>query len=248
MLMNVKIADSIAKVIGPIVIIKLQLVQIVILLDLNPIPHSVKTIVEMQLLPMISLIFILNIVIMEIYLRQFLFLSQIVAVVNIKMNAKMEVFLLTVQTLDVMLVNKAFICPMIMIVNLNLEMLSRLNLNNLIFNYHIEDVQIVSQDAKIYVQIVVLLFQIMCYSICGDQYVTPCEQCDDGNLIFDDGCHLCQKICIQIVPSVSMASVMIVLKAFLILNINGKIQHNQFKQNKSMQINAIFKCYGCYIY
>ncbi|CAD8117155.1 unnamed protein product [Paramecium primaurelia] len=33
------------------------------------------------------------------------------------------------------------------------------------------------------------------FTICGDQTVTPDEQCDDGNLIFDDGCHLCQYNC-----------------------------------------------------
>ncbi|CAD8123717.1 unnamed protein product [Paramecium sonneborni] len=35
----------------------------------------------------------------------------------------------------------------------------------------------------------------MCYTICGDQYITPDEQCDDGNLIFEDGCHFCENIC-----------------------------------------------------
>ncbi|CAD8194826.1 unnamed protein product [Paramecium pentaurelia] len=35
----------------------------------------------------------------------------------------------------------------------------------------------------------------MCKTICGDGFVTADEQCDDGNLIFDDGCHQCLKTC-----------------------------------------------------
>ncbi|CAD8200507.1 unnamed protein product [Paramecium octaurelia] len=35
----------------------------------------------------------------------------------------------------------------------------------------------------------------MCETICGDGYVTADEQCDDGNLIFEDGCHQCLKAC-----------------------------------------------------
>ncbi|CAD8103048.1 unnamed protein product [Paramecium primaurelia] len=34
-----------------------------------------------------------------------------------------------------------------------------------------------------------------CFTICGDEIVTLDEQCDDGNLIFDDGCHYCQYNC-----------------------------------------------------
>ncbi|CAD8077810.1 unnamed protein product [Paramecium sonneborni] len=34
-----------------------------------------------------------------------------------------------------------------------------------------------------------------CYTICGDQIVTSHEQCDDANLIHDDGCHFCQYNC-----------------------------------------------------
>ncbi|CAD8121341.1 unnamed protein product [Paramecium sonneborni] len=34
-----------------------------------------------------------------------------------------------------------------------------------------------------------------CYSICGDKYVTDDEQCDDGNLVYGDGCHFCQFSC-----------------------------------------------------
>ncbi|CAK63285.1 unnamed protein product (macronuclear) [Paramecium tetraurelia] len=35
----------------------------------------------------------------------------------------------------------------------------------------------------------------MCETICGDGYVTADEQCDDGNFIFEDGCHQCLKVC-----------------------------------------------------
>ncbi|CAD8198419.1 unnamed protein product [Paramecium octaurelia] len=35
----------------------------------------------------------------------------------------------------------------------------------------------------------------LCYSICGDGIVTDDEQCDDGNIIFEDGCHFCQFTC-----------------------------------------------------
>ncbi|CAK74202.1 unnamed protein product (macronuclear) [Paramecium tetraurelia] len=35
----------------------------------------------------------------------------------------------------------------------------------------------------------------LCYSICGDKIITEDEQCDDGNLIIGDGCHLCQFNC-----------------------------------------------------
>ncbi|CAK94692.1 unnamed protein product (macronuclear) [Paramecium tetraurelia] len=35
----------------------------------------------------------------------------------------------------------------------------------------------------------------LCYSICGDGIVTDDEQCDDGNIIFEDGCHFCQFSC-----------------------------------------------------
>ncbi|CAD8118947.1 unnamed protein product [Paramecium primaurelia] len=35
----------------------------------------------------------------------------------------------------------------------------------------------------------------MCKTICEDGFVTADEQCDDGNLIFDDGCHQCLKTC-----------------------------------------------------
>ncbi|CAD8127973.1 unnamed protein product [Paramecium sonneborni] len=34
-----------------------------------------------------------------------------------------------------------------------------------------------------------------CRSICGDKLVVAEEQCDDGNLVFEDGCHLCQQTC-----------------------------------------------------
>ncbi|CAD8193965.1 unnamed protein product [Paramecium octaurelia] len=37
----------------------------------------------------------------------------------------------------------------------------------------------------------------ICYPICGDSYVTFHEQCDDGNLNIDDGCHQCQYTCEQ---------------------------------------------------
>ncbi|CAK74184.1 unnamed protein product (macronuclear) [Paramecium tetraurelia] len=35
----------------------------------------------------------------------------------------------------------------------------------------------------------------LCYSICGDKTITQDEQCDDGNFIIGDGCHLCQFSC-----------------------------------------------------
>ncbi|CAD8188635.1 unnamed protein product [Paramecium pentaurelia] len=35
----------------------------------------------------------------------------------------------------------------------------------------------------------------LCYSICGDQIVTEDEECDDGNLIFEDGCNQCSFSC-----------------------------------------------------
>ncbi|CAK74181.1 unnamed protein product (macronuclear) [Paramecium tetraurelia] len=35
----------------------------------------------------------------------------------------------------------------------------------------------------------------LCYSICGDKIITQDEQCDDGNFIIGDGCHLCQFSC-----------------------------------------------------
>ncbi|CAD8059012.1 unnamed protein product [Paramecium sonneborni] len=35
----------------------------------------------------------------------------------------------------------------------------------------------------------------LCYSLCGDKIVTDDEQCDDGNLIYGDGCHFCQFAC-----------------------------------------------------
>ncbi|CAK57239.1 unnamed protein product (macronuclear) [Paramecium tetraurelia] len=39
------------------------------------------------------------------------------------------------------------------------------------------------------------LIDNLCYSICGDQILTEEEQCDDGNLIYGDGCHFCQYSC-----------------------------------------------------
>ncbi|CAD8206369.1 unnamed protein product [Paramecium octaurelia] len=39
------------------------------------------------------------------------------------------------------------------------------------------------------------LIDNLCYSICGDQILTVDEQCDDGNLIYGDGCHFCQYSC-----------------------------------------------------
>ncbi|CAD8104463.1 unnamed protein product [Paramecium primaurelia] len=35
----------------------------------------------------------------------------------------------------------------------------------------------------------------ICYSICGDKLITEDEECDDGNLIYDDGCHQCKFNC-----------------------------------------------------
>ncbi|CAD8128066.1 unnamed protein product [Paramecium sonneborni] len=35
----------------------------------------------------------------------------------------------------------------------------------------------------------------MCYPICGDSIITYHEQCDDGNMDIEDGCHQCQFIC-----------------------------------------------------
>ncbi|CAD8183516.1 unnamed protein product [Paramecium octaurelia] len=35
----------------------------------------------------------------------------------------------------------------------------------------------------------------LCYSICGDQIITEDEECDDGNLIYGDGCYFCQFNC-----------------------------------------------------
>ncbi|CAD8201305.1 unnamed protein product [Paramecium octaurelia] len=35
----------------------------------------------------------------------------------------------------------------------------------------------------------------LCYPICGDQIITPDEECDDGNLTFGDGCHQCLFSC-----------------------------------------------------
>ncbi|CAK67722.1 unnamed protein product (macronuclear) [Paramecium tetraurelia] len=37
----------------------------------------------------------------------------------------------------------------------------------------------------------------ICYPICGDSYVTSHEQCDDGNMNIEDGCHQCQYTCEQ---------------------------------------------------
>ncbi|CAD8189435.1 unnamed protein product [Paramecium pentaurelia] len=34
-----------------------------------------------------------------------------------------------------------------------------------------------------------------CTPICGDKLVVADEQCDDGNIIFEDGCHVCSKPC-----------------------------------------------------
>ncbi|CAD8101960.1 unnamed protein product [Paramecium sonneborni] len=39
------------------------------------------------------------------------------------------------------------------------------------------------------------LIDKQCYSNCGDQIITDDEQCDDGNLIYGDGCHFCQYSC-----------------------------------------------------
>ncbi|CAD8095932.1 unnamed protein product [Paramecium primaurelia] len=39
------------------------------------------------------------------------------------------------------------------------------------------------------------LLDKQCFPICGDEIVTLDEQCDDGNLIFDNECHLCQYNC-----------------------------------------------------
>ncbi|CAD8077898.1 unnamed protein product [Paramecium sonneborni] len=39
------------------------------------------------------------------------------------------------------------------------------------------------------------LIDNLCYSTCGDKIVTYDEQCDDGNLIYGDGCHFCQFTC-----------------------------------------------------
>ncbi|CAD8092876.1 unnamed protein product [Paramecium primaurelia] len=35
----------------------------------------------------------------------------------------------------------------------------------------------------------------LCYTICGDMFITSDEECDDGNLIQQDGCHFCQFSC-----------------------------------------------------
>ncbi|CAK86712.1 unnamed protein product (macronuclear) [Paramecium tetraurelia] len=35
----------------------------------------------------------------------------------------------------------------------------------------------------------------LCYSNCGNKIITQDEQCDDGNLIYGDGCHFCQFSC-----------------------------------------------------
>ncbi|CAK74186.1 unnamed protein product (macronuclear) [Paramecium tetraurelia] len=40
-----------------------------------------------------------------------------------------------------------------------------------------------------------LIIDNLCYSICGDKIITQDEQCDDGNFIIGDGCHLCQFNC-----------------------------------------------------
>ncbi|CAK91192.1 unnamed protein product (macronuclear) [Paramecium tetraurelia] len=37
----------------------------------------------------------------------------------------------------------------------------------------------------------------LCYSICGDKIITEDEECDDGNLVFGDGCHQCSYSCPQ---------------------------------------------------
>ncbi|CAD8129010.1 unnamed protein product [Paramecium sonneborni] len=35
----------------------------------------------------------------------------------------------------------------------------------------------------------------VCIPICGDYIATEDEECDDGNLVYDDGCHLCKFNC-----------------------------------------------------
>ncbi|CAD8101297.1 unnamed protein product [Paramecium primaurelia] len=37
----------------------------------------------------------------------------------------------------------------------------------------------------------------VCHSICGDLIITEDEDCDDGNLIYGDGCHFCRFSCIK---------------------------------------------------
>ncbi|CAD8079972.1 unnamed protein product [Paramecium sonneborni] len=39
------------------------------------------------------------------------------------------------------------------------------------------------------------IIDYLCYSICGDNIVTIDEQCDDGNILYGDGCHQCQFSC-----------------------------------------------------
>ncbi|CAD8212913.1 unnamed protein product [Paramecium octaurelia] len=38
----------------------------------------------------------------------------------------------------------------------------------------------------------------VCHSICGDLIVTEAEECDDGNLIYGDGCHFCRFSCVKL--------------------------------------------------
>ncbi|CAD8068142.1 unnamed protein product [Paramecium sonneborni] len=37
----------------------------------------------------------------------------------------------------------------------------------------------------------------VCHPICGDGIIVDDEECDDGNLIYGDGCHLCRFSCVQ---------------------------------------------------
>ncbi|CAD8187288.1 unnamed protein product [Paramecium octaurelia] len=98
--------------------------------------------------------------------------------------------------------------------------------------YQIKVVTIVKRNANHLVLIVIKKINNLCYSTCGDKIVTQNEKCDDGNLIFEDGCHQCLFSCpILLVQFVFKVFVMIAMMVISILIFHA----SKFKIKLNMQ-------------
>ncbi|CAD8119567.1 unnamed protein product [Paramecium sonneborni] len=109
------------------------------------------------------------------------------------------------------------------------------------------------------------LIDFLCYSQCGNFLITYDKECDDGNLIPDDGCHFCQlncqsscQICIQgtchdcqegyqLIQSKCFA----IINSYeqykysndvecLLLNMKTIMKHNNYGWNQIILLNRIF--------
>ncbi|CAD8092486.1 unnamed protein product [Paramecium primaurelia] len=70
------------------------------------------------------------------------------------------------------------------------------------------------------------LLNNQCVSICGDKLVTNKEECDDGNNIQFDGCHLCQYSCTQNCTDCYQGNCQECENNFILLT-NGQCESNQ---------------------